>query len=205
MSDFLKRIGIGGAIGLGVAILVGWGSYEVSFVKSLLDGYEFLSYDGRMRARTAGVEQMSIEDVVIVDIDNTSVAPPEEGGLGHYFDWPQAYHGRLINTVSSGNPAALLFDIIFDKENTFNYDLVNALTSENVPQREALSDVTNQYLATNDPSIFLEETYNSQKAYHALVFEEEDTLNFLYKMDAEPEGYYYENHIIHGISEEAKS
>lgn len=82
MSDFLKRIGIGGAIGLGVAILVGWGSYEVSFVKSLLDGYEFLSYDGRMRARTAGVEQMSIEDVVIVDIDNTSVAPPEEGGLG---------------------------------------------------------------------------------------------------------------------------
>ncbi len=178
MSDFLKRIGIGGAIGLGVAILVGWGSYEVSFVKSLLDGYEFLSYDGRMRARTAGVEQMSIEDVVIVDIDNTSVAPPEEGGLGHYFDWPQAYHGRLINTVSSGNPAALLFDIIFDKENTFNYDLVNALTSENVPQREALSDVTNQYLATNDPSIFLEETNNSQKAYHALVFEEEDTLNF---------------------------
>ena len=37
-----------------------------------------------MRARTAGVEQMSIEDVVIIDIDNTSVGPIEEGGLGRY-------------------------------------------------------------------------------------------------------------------------
>ncbi len=154
MSDLLKRLGMGGAIGLAMALFIGWGTYEIPFLKSLLDGYEFLSYDGRMRARTAGVEQMSIDDVVVIDIDNTSVAPPEEGGLGHYFDWPQAYHGRLINTVTSGNPDALLFDIIFDKENTFNYDLVNALTDENAPQNEALSDVTGQFLVSNDPSLF---------------------------------------------------
>ena len=75
MSDLVKRLGIGAGIGIIVALLVGWGTYEIGFMKSLLDGYEFLSYDGRMRARTAGVEQMSIDDVVIVDIDNTSVAP----------------------------------------------------------------------------------------------------------------------------------
>ena len=204
MSDLLKRLLIGGAIGLASAIFIGWGSYEVPFIKKLLDGYEFLSYDSRMRARTAGVEQMSIDDVVIVDIDNNSVAPIEEGGLGHYFDWPQAYHGRLINTVSSGNPAALIFDIIFDKENSFNYDLVNALTDENKPSNDALAEVTGQFLQSNDPGLFVEATYNSQKAYHALVFEQEDTLNFLYKMDNEPEGYYYEEHIIKGVSEEAK-
>jgi adenylate cyclase len=204
MSDLLKRLFIGGAIGLASAIIIGWGSYEVPFIKNLLDGYEFLSYDSRMRARTAGVEPMSIDDVVIVDIDNTSVAPTEEGGLGHYFDWPQAYHGRLINTISSGNPAALIFDIIFDKENSFNYDLVNALNSENTPSNDALAEVTGQFLQSNDPSLFVEATYNSQKAYHALVFEQEDTLNFLYKMDNEPEGYYYEEHIIKGVSEEAK-
>ena len=79
MSDLLKRLLIGGAIGLASAILIGWGSYEIPFIKNLLDGYEFLSYDSRMRARTAGVEQMSIDDVVIIDIDNTSVAPIEEG------------------------------------------------------------------------------------------------------------------------------
>ena len=122
MSDLLKRLGIGGGIGLLVAFLIGWGTYEIPFLKSLLDGYEFLSYDGRMRSRTSNVEQMSIDDVVIIDIDNTSVSPPEEGGLGHYFDWPQAYHGRLINTVSSGNPAALLFDIIFDKEQMLSFE-----------------------------------------------------------------------------------
>ena len=204
MSDLLKRLLIGGAIGLASAILIGWGSYEIPFIKNLLDGYEFLSYDSRMRARTAGVEQMSIDDVVIIDIDNTSVAPTEEGGLGHYFDWPQAYHGRLINTVSSGNPAALIFDIIFDKENSFNYDLVNALTNENTPSNDALAEVTGQFLQSNNPGLFVEATYNSQKAYHALVFEQEDTLNFLYKMDNEPEGYYYEEHIIKGVSEEAK-
>ena len=204
MSDLLKRLLIGGAIGLASAIFIGWGSYEIPFIKNLLDGYEFLSYDSRMRTRIAGVEQMSIDDVVIIDIDNTSVAPTEEGGLGHYFDWPQAYHGRLINTVSSGNPAALIFDIIFDKENSFNYDLVNALSNENAPTNDALAEVTGQFLQSNNPSLFVKATYNSQKAYHALVFEEEDTLNFLYKMDNEPEGYDYENHIIKGVSEEAK-
>jgi len=82
---------------------------------------------------------------------------------------------------------------------------VNALISEKAPEREALTDVTNQFLVSNDPSMFLEATYNTQKTYHALVFEEEDTLNFLDKMETEPEGYYFENHIIHGVSIEAKS
>ena len=88
MSDLLKRLGIGAGIGIVVAILIGWGTYEIYFLKSVLDGYEFLSYDGRMRSRTEDVEQMSIDDVVIIDIDNNSVAPPEEGGLGNYYDWP---------------------------------------------------------------------------------------------------------------------
>ena len=131
MSDLLKRLGIGAGIGIVVAILIGWGTYEIYFLKSVLDGYEFLSYDGRMRSRTEDVEQMSIDDVVIIDIDNNSVAPPEEGGLGNYYDWPHAYHGQLINTVTSGNPSALLFDIIFDQENTFNFELVNALNANN--------------------------------------------------------------------------
>ena len=98
--------------------------------------------------------------------------------------------------VTSGEPAALLFDIIFDPENTFNFDLVNALNSDNVPNDEYLSDVTNQFLVSNDPTRFVYSTYESQKAYHALVFEQEDSLNFLYKMDSELEGYDRPDHII---------
>ncbi len=196
MSDFLKRIGIGAFLGLGVALIVGWGTQEIPFLKQLLDGYEFLSYDARMKAKVSGVEEASIEDVVIVDIEQMSVSPPEEGGLGNYYDWPHAYHGQLIDVVSSGNPAALLFDIIFDPENTFNYELVNALTSDGLPNSESLFSATRQFLTSNNPTRFIESTFESQKAYHALVFEEEDTLNFLYKMDGEPEEYLYHNHII---------
>ena len=42
MSDLFKRLGIGAAIGIVVAILIGWGTYEIPVLKSLLDGYEFL-------------------------------------------------------------------------------------------------------------------------------------------------------------------
>ena len=204
LTDFLKRVGAGILIGLGIAILFGWLSYKVPFFNSLFGGYEFISYDSRMRSRTAGVEQMSIDDVVIIDIDNTSVAPVEEGGLGRYHNWPHAYHGQLINTVSSGNPAAIIFDIIFDEENTFRYDLVNALASDNQSNNEALSNVTNQFLYSNDPTKFVTAISNSRKTYNAIVFEEEDTLNFLPKMDSEPEGYNYSDHIILNVSDEAK-
>ena len=199
MNDLLKRLGIGVLIGLSVAIVVGIGTQKISFIKELLDGYEFRSYDSRMRARVDGVEEASIDSVVIIDIEQNSIE-----GLGNYNDWPHAYHGQLIDVVTSGNPKALLFDIIFDPENTFNYDLVNALTSENVPQEEYLSQATEQYLVSNDPSRFILSTYESQKVYHALVFEKEDTLNFQYKMNSEPEGYDRPDHLINLPLEQAQ-
>ena len=205
LTDFFKRVGAGLVIGLLMAIFFGWGSYKISFLDSLLKGYEFISYDSRMRARTAGVEQMSIEDVVIIDIDNTSVGPVEEGGLGRYHNWPHAYHGELINTVSSGNPKALLFDVIFDQENTYKYDLVRALSSTSSNTSNDLNEATNQFLYSNDPEKFVTATTNSSQTYHAIVFEEEDTLNFLPKMFSEPEGYEFSDHIIFGVSDEAKS
>ncbi len=197
MNELLKRLGIGALIGLFAGLLISYGSnVESFFLTDLLDGYEFQSYDARMRAGVAGVEEASIDTVVIIDIEQQSTLPVEEGGLGRYFNWPQAYHGQLIDVVTSGEPAALLFDIIFDPENTFNFDLVNALNSDNVPNDEYLSDVTNQFLVSNDPTRFVYSTYESQKAYHALVFEQEDSLNFLYKMDSELEGYDRPDHII---------
>jgi len=199
MNDLLKRLGIGVLIGLAVAIVVGLGTQKIPFIKELLDGYEFRSYDSRMRARVDDVEEASIDSVVIIDIEQNSIE-----GLGNYNDWPHAYHGQLIDVVTSGNPKALLFDIIFDPENTFNYDLVNALTSENVPQEEYLSQATEQYLVSNDPSRFVLSTYESQKVYHALVFEKEDTLNFQYKMNSEPEGYDRPDHLINLPLEQAQ-
>ncbi|MFQ6678281.1 MAG: CHASE2 domain-containing protein, partial [Fidelibacterota bacterium] len=197
MNEFLKRLGIGAVIGLTIGFIVAFGTNaEGFFLTDLLDGYEYQSYDARMRASVAGVEEASIDTVVIIDIEQQSVAPAEEGGLGRFYNWPQAYHGQLIDVVTSGEPLALLFDIIFDPENTFNFDLVNALNNDSAPHDEYLADVTNQFLLSNDPTRLVNSTYESQKTYHAMVFEEEDTLNFLYKMDAEPEGYDRPDHLI---------
>ncbi|MDP7529732.1 MAG: CHASE2 domain-containing protein, partial [Candidatus Marinimicrobia bacterium] len=104
--------------------------------------------------------------------------------------------GYLIDSTTLIKPKALLFDIIFDPENTFNFDLVKALNSDNTPNDEYLTQVTDQFLLSNDPKRFVYSTYESQKAYHALVFEQEDSLNFLYKMDSELEGYDRPDHII---------
>lgn len=200
MSDRLKRIAVGSLMGLVAALLIGYGTHwEGFFLTSLLDGYEYRSYDSRMKARVTGVEESSIDDVVIIDIEQNSI-----NELGRFRDWPYAYHGQLIDVVSSGNPKAILFDIIFDPENTFDYELVSALTSEHHPEDGALSAVTEQFLLSNDPTRFVQSTWASQKVYHALVFEESDSVNFLYAMDSEPEGYDPGEHLIFLPAEQAR-
>ena len=205
MNELLKRLGIGALIGLVAGFVISFGTNaDGFFLTDLLDGYEYQSYDARMRSGVAGAEEASIDTVVIIDIEQQSTLPVEEGGLGRYYNWPQAYHGQLIDVVTSGEPAALLFDIIFDPENTFNFDLVNALSSDNTPNDEYLADVTNQFLLSNNPTRMVYSTYESQKTYHALVFEEEDTLIFIYKMDSEPEGYDRPDHLIQIPDDQAK-
>ena len=44
MNDLLKRLGIGVLIVLAVAIIVGVGTQKISFLKEVLDGYEYRSY-----------------------------------------------------------------------------------------------------------------------------------------------------------------
>jgi len=200
MSDLLKRVGIGAVIGLVIGLLVGWGTQiDGFFLKSMLDGYEFLSFDARMKGKVSGVEESSIEDVVIIDIEQNSVET-----LGRFREWPYAYHGQLIDVVSTGNPKAILFDIIFDPENPYNFDLVNALISETPPGDESLSQAADQFLISHDPTRFVSSTLQSGKVYHAMVFEQEDSSIFAYAMDTEPEGYNPAEHIIHLPIEQAR-
>jgi hypothetical protein len=199
-------------------------------LKSLLDGYEYLSYDARMKSKVSDVEPESIDKIVIIDIENNSIAPPDSGGLGRYQDWPHAYHGQLINAVTNSvklswtpdmvssaidyyqlyrynsedpeaelvlldhiaydstttmtgrknwsgydffvqhvdldgsegqifpidtltliEPRSLLFDIIFDPQDTIKWQLVYDLAVSNWPADEWLSARTEDYLLGSDP------------------------------------------------------
>ncbi len=189
MSPILKRMSTGALLGLAIGVLIELGTNTKHFfLTDLLNKYELTSYDARVRSRVAGVPEMSIEDIVIVDIDQNSVQE-----MGNYKDWPQAYHGQLIDVISAGNPKAIIFDIIFDPEYDLSYDVLTSLELDSThSQSQALQNFISQY----DPTRFVDATFASGKVYHALVFETTDSTNFLYAMDDVIEGYNPDDHLI---------
>lgn len=191
---------IGTLIGIAVGCLIAFGTHiKGFFLTDTLDGYEFRSYDARMKARAHGQQEASLDSIVIIDIEQNSVAE-----LGNFKDWPHAYHGQLMDVVSSGNPQAILFDILLDPENTLEYDLIKTWSEIASTDNPDLSQFTDQYLAAKDPDRFIQATRESGIVYHALVFETADSNNFLYAMDAEPEGFDWTDQILHIPLEQAR-
>jgi CHASE2 domain-containing sensor protein len=112
MPDIIKKIGVGAGLGIASALFIFFLTKSESlFFKDLFDGYEARSYDARFRIKTADFEEGAIDDVVIIDIDQQSI-----NDLGNYYRWRHTYHGALIDYISQGNPAAIVFDIQFDPE-----------------------------------------------------------------------------------------
>lgn len=99
-------------LGLAAALFV-WGITLTDglFLKDLLNGYEYRSYDARFKARTAGFEEASIDTVVIIDIDQQSV-----DDLGNYFRWYHWRHAELLDYLKTGGAQAIIFDVLFDPE-----------------------------------------------------------------------------------------
>jgi len=191
MSDRKKRIVSGVFFALLFSTLIHIGTRNNSFVLTqVIDRYEHQSYDARMKASVNQVEESTIDRVVIVDIEQNSVET-----LGNYHEWPHAYHGQLTDVISSGNPKALLFDIIFDKKDDYTHSLVNALSQET--KNPDLKSASEQFLMSTDPERFVESINRSLISHHSLVFEREDTLNFLYQMEDVPDGYIDSKHTIH--------
>ncbi len=112
MPDRLKQLLTGSGLGVLSALFI-WGmtSAEWSFLKEVVDNYEFSSYNSRFRARTSDFQEESIDTVLIIDIDQQSI-----NELGNYNRWFHDQHGALIDYLSSGSPKAILFDILFDSE-----------------------------------------------------------------------------------------
>jgi len=192
MTDRQKRIFMGLLVGIGISILIHVGTrIPGAMLNDLFDSYEYKSYDARMKSKASFSEEASIDEVVIIDIEQNSIE-----SLGNYHEWPHAYHGQLTDIVSSGNPKAIIFDIIFDQKGADNYYLVEALASNQSESSPELQQVTDQYLIGHDPSRFVWSTSQSTVTHHALVFENSDSINFLYAMDQLPEAYDAANHVL---------
>ncbi len=153
----LSKALIGAGLGLVSAFFLWFlTSADWLFLKEVVDGYEYRSYDARFKAKTADFWEESIDTVLIVDIDQQSI-----NELGNYFRWFHDQHGTLIDYINSGNPRAILFDVLFDPEPDLNHD-----------------------------TAFVAATYRSGRVYHAISLSQADTLNFQYPMEAPPEGVH---------------
>ncbi|HIC51113.1 MAG TPA: CHASE2 domain-containing protein, partial [Candidatus Marinimicrobia bacterium] len=83
MPDILKRVIIGAGIGLVTGLLIGWGTnIEGFFLDSLLDGYEYRSYDARIQAKAFAFT--GVYDVTVYHVDSTVVPPETTDVTDHY-------------------------------------------------------------------------------------------------------------------------
>ena len=192
MTDRQKRMLAGAVAGIVIAFIVHiFTRFEGSFLTNTIQGYEYNSYDSRMKSRASFSEEASIDDIVVVDIDLSSVDM-----MGNYYDWPHSYHGQLIDVLTSGAPLAILFDIIFDPKLTDGFDLVNDLSTGQGGSTDNLKQRTDQYLIAHDPNRLVQSSSTSPVIHHAIVLEDSDTINFLYPMSEMPGGYDASRHTI---------
>jgi adenylate cyclase len=106
------------------SVLVGFGVVAVIlgvsfFFPGLFRNLEDKSYDLRYRLKLGNVGEQDIEDVVIVDIDDASLAR-----LGRFQNWPRLYHAKIAEYLASGGVAAIAFDIFFVEPDSIKPDMV---------------------------------------------------------------------------------
>ncbi len=105
----LTRALFGSLLGLLSALLI-W-AFARFIAPELMYSFEAKTYDWRVTQRVAGVEEQSIDQIIIVDIDGRSVSK-----LGRYAQWDRIYYPRLLEYLEQGGAAAIGFDIIFDQD-----------------------------------------------------------------------------------------
>ncbi len=99
-------------VGLGLAATVFVIALTYLLWPGLFKDFEAKSLDLRYMKRLQTLYERrqgsSIEDIIIVDIDNRSLEK-----LGRFDQWPRNYHSQLIDYVSEGGALALGFDVLF--------------------------------------------------------------------------------------------
>jgi len=109
-SSLLRRSLAGGALGLLAALLVLLLTYAVE--PRLFDAFEAKSLDwrylGRLKTLWERRQGATIEDIIVVDIDDRSLEK-----LGRFDQWPRDYHARLIDYIAGGGARAIGFDVLF--------------------------------------------------------------------------------------------
>jgi len=131
-SKLHKRIIIGALLGLIATISVIL--LTQTLLSSLFDGIEAKTLDWRYTQRLKRLyderQGATIDDIIIVDIDNRSLEK-----LGRFEQWPRTYHAQLIDYLTKAGALAVGFDILFmehDKKPSVDKAFVAATANSNI-------------------------------------------------------------------------
>ena len=100
-------------VGFGVVALVIIATLPSLPTSKLFQTIENKTYDFRYANKVRTLQEPTIEDVVIVDIDDASLAQ-----LGRFQDWPRFYHAKLTDYISRGGAAAIAFDLLLPESDS---------------------------------------------------------------------------------------
>ncbi|MDZ7263787.1 MAG: adenylate/guanylate cyclase domain-containing protein [candidate division KSB1 bacterium] len=107
-----RRLIIGSGLGLAVAIMVLLVSEII--LPGTIDNFEAKSLDLRYALKIKKLEQsrggQSIDDIVIIDIDNRSL-----NQFGRYHQWPRDYYTEVLDFLTTSKALVVGFDILFNE------------------------------------------------------------------------------------------
>ena len=82
-----------------------------ALLENLFYSFEARTYDWRVTSSIEDVARESLDDIVIIDIDERSVSE-----LGKFSQWSRSYYPKIIKFLNDGGAVAVGLDIIFDKD-----------------------------------------------------------------------------------------
>lgn len=107
-----------------VSIIISFGLYQIGFVSRVIDKIELTVYDARFILKYAAASERTIEDVVIIDIDEKSIDK-----LGRFSSWPLAYFGDVLTYVSQGGAKSVAFDFFFTEPDKLDNRIIDLYTN----------------------------------------------------------------------------
>ena len=148
----LQKILVGIFLGIISSLLIIFITYWIW--PGLFDAFENKSLDWRYTSRLQNLfrerQGSTIEDIIIIDIDNRSLEK-----LGRFENWPRSYHSQIIDFVTNGGALAIGFDVLFmepDKDRDQDEQLISSTANaNNVYHAMAFSQAdTNSFLYKMD-------------------------------------------------------
>jgi adenylate cyclase len=104
-----------------VTLIVAVAAAAVSFLLNLtgfFEDFELSTMRARVRARGKSYEGAEtpgakVPGIAVIDIDERSLLPPDQEGLGRYPDWTREYYAQVVDLLTLAEPAAVVFDVHF--------------------------------------------------------------------------------------------